>query len=556
MAYALFTKAFGVSYAGAEVTIRRTSVGTPATILSGPSGGLVNDRGQATLDASGNLSVYIDTAFTWDVALNDKTPATISTAQIKSDPSVGISIVDKNGVTISQSPGASIPMLSAAQTSIGQTVVVQTPAQVKAGGEPVMIKEGRLIDGKGNVHAPIQRAGGTLNRSKAAYTIWFNFSDRGNSLQLDATGTLQANIKGGSTGRWTSAPGLTFNGSNTRMECNQADSNAPQYSSLVAPSLNGFTNAVLACSNLASLVTEGDMIIAWAVISHSNAGWATDQTLFSFGMAADPLNQGGWGIGIKAGLAGVGSAGKLTFQHRPVGATSLDKAAVSSDSILGANSVTVANNNTRTAFCFEISAHQGVPGLLEIRSSQFTLDFDGGRAQNNVGCVTPSATINGGTSACGRNVTSPLTIGAFCNSTPISYLAPAGQINPGTNGALVLSGSFGATGKVTTPYSNGIWMWFGAVPTTTPALTAKYYWVVFSSLTQGTIYSNGPGSSPITFTHASGVVYTTPSADFINNFAGAITQIGIERRPLDFGLSMQVARDLRANQNAFPACLE
>lgn len=71
MAYSLYTASYGASNANAQVRILETSSGKPAIILAGVSGGLVSDKGQATLDASGNLSVYIDTAKTWTVFIND-----------------------------------------------------------------------------------------------------------------------------------------------------------------------------------------------------------------------------------------------------------------------------------------------------------------------------------------------------------------------------------------------------------------------------------------------------------------------------------------------------
>lgn len=71
MAYALYTQSYGVANANAVVRILETSTGMPAIVLSSATGGLVNDRGSATLDASGNLSVYIDTARFWTVYVND-----------------------------------------------------------------------------------------------------------------------------------------------------------------------------------------------------------------------------------------------------------------------------------------------------------------------------------------------------------------------------------------------------------------------------------------------------------------------------------------------------
>jgi hypothetical protein len=72
MAFALYTQSLGVNNALANVTITETVTGLPALILTSSTGGLLSDRGQAQLDASGNLSVYIDTARTWVVKLVDE----------------------------------------------------------------------------------------------------------------------------------------------------------------------------------------------------------------------------------------------------------------------------------------------------------------------------------------------------------------------------------------------------------------------------------------------------------------------------------------------------
>lgn len=69
MAYALFTQSFGPNSANSKVTISEVSTGAPAVILATASGGIVSDRGIAQTDSSGNLSVYIDTAKTWRVAV-------------------------------------------------------------------------------------------------------------------------------------------------------------------------------------------------------------------------------------------------------------------------------------------------------------------------------------------------------------------------------------------------------------------------------------------------------------------------------------------------------
>lgn len=72
MAYTLFSQSYGVNNALANVTIFESATGVPALILSSATGGVVSDKGLATLDGSGNLSVYIDTARTWVVKVIDE----------------------------------------------------------------------------------------------------------------------------------------------------------------------------------------------------------------------------------------------------------------------------------------------------------------------------------------------------------------------------------------------------------------------------------------------------------------------------------------------------
>ena len=71
MPYTQHTANFGRSYAHAEVKITQTSTGKPAIVLAAATGGFLNDQGKAVLDANGNLSVYLDNAYSWTYTLND-----------------------------------------------------------------------------------------------------------------------------------------------------------------------------------------------------------------------------------------------------------------------------------------------------------------------------------------------------------------------------------------------------------------------------------------------------------------------------------------------------
>ena len=378
--------------------------------------------------------------------------------------------------------------------------------------------------------------------AKATAQLWFPFSERQASTLTDAGGTLQGGIKGGSTLRWGVNPGMTFNGSNHRVECNTSLANAPQYSSARIPPGNGFTHAVSQLADLASLPAAGDMILAWAVFSHDTP-IAADMVLAGFGMNADPDGKGGWAFGIKAG-----TPGKVQFWHRGVGGASTDVAIMPMDGVTGK-----ANDNTRTAIALEIAA--GLDGYLEVRSYMSTLGTEGGASQNNVGCMSPLLLTGGATSAVkGDLLNDPLMLGAWTDAVPFSRNSPAGTIGTGAANNFTASADFGAPGPqgTTLPFNQGIWLWFGP-RASTPALTAKPYWVEFSTLRVGTIFSNGPGSAPINFTAGVAAPVITPTR--INHFKGSIQQIGLQRRPHDAGLGMRVVRDLRDSMLAFPRTL-
>ena len=76
MAYTLYTQSFGGGFANTMVLIKEVGTDLPATILTAPTGALVNVFGLAQLNGAGNLSVYIDTARTWTVISFDGTDIT------------------------------------------------------------------------------------------------------------------------------------------------------------------------------------------------------------------------------------------------------------------------------------------------------------------------------------------------------------------------------------------------------------------------------------------------------------------------------------------------
>ena len=72
-------------------------------------------------------------------------------------------------------------------------------------------------------------------------------------------------------------------------------------------------------------------------------------------------------------------------------------------------------------------------------------------------------------------------------------IMPSGTVATGA------SGHFTSVPALPHTYSEGLWMYIVS-PSTTPALTAGFYWCVFSTTAICTIYQNGPGSAAYDFT--------------------------------------------------------
>lgn len=424
----------------------------------------------------------------------------------------------------------------------------------RAGAELVgRIGHRRLCDKFGN---PLTRNAWPAHmnrRGNAEHSIWFPLGsalNNGQTTVYDFTGTLRGKMKGGSTGKICTEPGWTGNGTNARIECNDSDANAPQFSVFRAPPWEGFTQAVRACADLSSLHAKGDMILMWAVFTHPISGLAADGVLGGFGMNNDPLGKGGLAFGVKS------SNNKPCVWHRGQGASALDQYAMTSNSITG-----VAGGNTKTAICFELTP--SIAGYVDIASYMLTLGVDGGSAQSNPGMASISLLANGATAGCGQGITSPFTIGCLPDTVPYTKNVLAGTIGTGTSNQLTLSADFGAPGKAGAlfAYNQGIYIWFGN-QSTTPALVPGYYWCVFNDLRVATIYSAGPGSSPINF--SAGVTISVPNPNRVLHWGGVaagalpstIRQIGVERRALDSGVGMEVVRCLRAHNDEYPLCLE
>lgn len=82
-------------------------------------------------------------------------------------------------------------------------------------------------------------------------------------------------------------------------------------------------------------------------------------------------------------------------------------------------------------------------------------------------------------------------------------IMPSGTVATGS------SGHFTSGTALPHTYSAGLWMYFAATAGITPALTAGFYWCVFSTTAICTIYTNGPSSAAYNFTVGAATVGST-----------------------------------------------
>lgn len=257
----------------------------------------------------------------------------------------------------------------------------------RAANAAAIDEAGWLRDARGR---PLSRVKGYPDAEAVAALYW-PFQEK--SAAEGVTG-LNGAIQGGSSlNRWGSAPGMMFNGSNNRVVT-------------TGGLLGGFTATAKLIMDLASL-TSDEMLVAWAVNTHP-ASIPQDSTILSCGMNADPAGKGGWAIGLKS------SSGKPTFAIRARGGTSTSQITIGTSGARG-----VGSDNTCTATAWEITKSK-IAGLLEVRGYQLTLNVDGGNAQSNVGLDTIAAVPNG-TGPVTADVSTPIMLGAWCDTSTSTY---------------------------------------------------------------------------------------------------------------------------------------
>lgn len=136
MAVSLFTRSLGSVNANLTVQIRNATSQIPAVIYN--SGFMVvNTQGLVTLDSSGNLSTYVDTAFTWtvsvisDVKAENDEGAVLSPAQ-KAAGAVSLYGVTADGTMVA--PDGSIVFGNAIKSLMSGSLNRSTAARFRAYG--------------------------------------------------------------------------------------------------------------------------------------------------------------------------------------------------------------------------------------------------------------------------------------------------------------------------------------------------------------------------------------------------------------------------------------
>jgi len=246
-----------------------------------------------------------------------------------------------------------------------------------------------VTDGLGKVFAGTRRVKDPVYAdAEGISTIWFPFNENSGSKVYDQVSNLVGSFGGGSsTTRWNQhGPGVSPNGTNNRILVTDG-----------TPA--GFISSTKQLFDLTTLVSRGDMICAWYVVSHPTSGYATDAAVFGWGCSNEA--KGGWALGIKA------SNQKPIFMLRTRGGAAVATCSPGTSSLLGSGT-----DNTRSAVCMTI-ADSKVTGRLEVQAFALPLGTDGGGVSfSTVGFDTPLA-VPDGTAAPSYDATAPLTLLAW-----------------------------------------------------------------------------------------------------------------------------------------------
>lgn len=140
MSYELITQALGAGNANKKVKVTDSTTSAPAIILTAATGGHVwSSDGNAYSDASGNVSVYIDSSQTWTFTVVDtSTSVVVKPLTLSQETPSGEQQVTTSGGNPTQVPALTIAQSTAGATGViggtgdGKTLVVlKTPSLVK-----------------------------------------------------------------------------------------------------------------------------------------------------------------------------------------------------------------------------------------------------------------------------------------------------------------------------------------------------------------------------------------------------------------------------------------
>lgn len=134
MAINLYTQSFGSNFANASVSIQELATGKPMVLLAAATGGLISDRGITTLDGSGNLSVYLDTAITFRVVIDGFTIGTSLPIAVGGSTVVATQSFPRPADTTAYASGD----LVANSTTAGSVVPMALPVARVSGGSGIV----------------------------------------------------------------------------------------------------------------------------------------------------------------------------------------------------------------------------------------------------------------------------------------------------------------------------------------------------------------------------------------------------------------------------------